>query len=266
VNGRAVHASCVAAQAQAHGLDAKAALDECIAFELLAQEAEARGLRGDVEVGEAWRRELVREVITADLGVLETFDDLPPAFLKSIDFEKQKTYLRRPEIRVAQYVRCAFPKQKRIPEGAPLDLEMRALCDAVWAEVEPQGILLPAELFAIADRVTTARGLPALERPKDPYPVPPADSGVQGAVPPFRDALYALPEIGAVHPPVRTKFGWDIILWHDVIPAADLTQEIFTADVRKYFVPWSDGIARQLGVTYDIDDELLGTLVEDAPE
>ena len=55
VNGRTVWASCVAAQAGAitAGSEAErraAALDQCIAFELLAQAAEARGLASTASI------------------------------------------------------------------------------------------------------------------------------------------------------------------------------------------------------------------------
>jgi hypothetical protein len=265
VNGQPVYGSCVAAQAAGHGLDARAALDQCVAFELLAQEAERRGLRDDLDVGDAWRRELVRAVIREDLGKLTSFDQLPPAFLASIKFEEQKNLFQRPEIRVSQYVRCKVPK--KTPEGAPEDLAARDLCEAIFAELgDDEGVLAP-ELFEVAERIAKVKGAETPEHPAKPYVVFPEDAKVKKTEKEFHDAIYALPEIGRLHAPVRTRNGWDVILWNDTIPPADVTQEIFHADLRKYFIPWSDGIARGLGVTPWIDEALLATLAEpDEPE
>jgi len=264
IDGHPVYGSCVAAQAAGHGLDARAALDQCLAFELLAQEAERRGLRADLDVGEAWRRELVRAVIIADLGTLTSFEQLPPAFLASVKYDEQKTFFHRPEIRVAFYVRAEFPKKTKVPEGSPLDLAAKELADAIFAELGDAEGVLSTELVEVAERLAKQRGAPPPDRPKDPYEVPPEGSGVKTAIKEFRDAIYALPAIGRIHAPVRTKWGWDVILWNDTLPAADFTQQIFQADLRRYFVPWSDGIARGLGLTRSVDDELFKRLYGDA--
>src|SRR5688500_12830444 len=63
VDGRPVYGSCVRAQVAGLGVDVAAALDQCVAFELLAGAADAQGLRADEDVGDAWRREMVRALI-----------------------------------------------------------------------------------------------------------------------------------------------------------------------------------------------------------
>src|SRR5690349_1737646 len=84
VDGHPIYGSCVAAQASHLHLDAHAALDQCVAFELLAQAAEAKGLRDDPDVVDTWRREMVRRLIEVDLGHFATLDDLPPDFTAPI--------------------------------------------------------------------------------------------------------------------------------------------------------------------------------------
>lgn len=262
VNGHPVYGSCVAAQAAAHALEARAALDQCVAFELLAQEAEARGLRADVEVGEAWRRELVRAVIDDDLGEIDTFDELPRAFLDRIEFdEKQRPFLHRPEMRAAYFVRAAVAKTAK-PGGAE-DEAARALAQAIYDELRDRDDVLRDDLVETGTRLAAERGMPEIQTEPEPYFTPPDDSSpVRAAVPPFRNALYALPAIGTVHAPVRTKWGWDVILWHDTLPAADLTEQMLGAAMRGYFVVWSDAIARTLGRTWTIDEALLASLAE----
>lgn len=264
VGGHPVYASCVEAQA-AHGhLDANAALDECVAFELLAQEAERRGLRADLDVADAWRRELVRGVIVEDLRRLETFDDLPPELLKAVKFEaEQKPFLHRPDMRAAWYVRAPVPKNTVL--GSPVDDQAKALADAIYAEVAGRDDVTAPELIAIGERVAKDRGDPPPFHEAKPKITPQESGVVRAAVKEFRDALYALPAIGTVHAPVRTAWGYDIILWHDTVPGEDLTEQIFEADVRSYFIPWSDAIARELGVTTSIDDARLATLAEPSP-
>ena len=85
VNDRPVFADCVEHQARAHGIDRRAALEECIDFELLAQEAEARGLASHPDAVAVRKREAVRKLLATRsmLGIqttntLENRCALPP--------------------------------------------------------------------------------------------------------------------------------------------------------------------------------------------
>jgi hypothetical protein len=68
-------------------------------------------------------------------------------------------------------------------------------------------------------------------------------------------------EIGRTTNAVRTKWGWDVIVWTDDVPAADPPEAEITAkllpDVKAgYFGHWVDEVARSLGVhvTFDKDN------------
>src|SRR5262245_41561856 len=77
VGGRPVWASCVVEQAQRQHVTREAALDQCIAFELMAQEAEKRGLAAAPEVTDATKTALVsRLVAVAFEGTYRTPADL----------------------------------------------------------------------------------------------------------------------------------------------------------------------------------------------
>ncbi len=260
VDGRPVYASCVEAQAEHLGVDVRAALDQCIAFELLAGAADARGLRDDPEVIETWRREMVRTVIRADLSPIARLEDLPEEFLTPL-LEARGAYRYRPLMRASYYARVEVP-ETAAPDG-PEDRAARAVADAVYAELGEQPGLLPDELVAATER--HAGGL-EVSHIATPYLTPERDDmPVQVAVPEYRKALYAIPEIGRISPPVRTRWGWDLILWWDTLPATDFSESFFAAARQNFFQMWAGRIARQLGLKTWIDEALLAGLVEDAP-
>lgn len=249
VNGKPVYASCVVTQGAAHGLDAKAALDECVAFELMAQEAEARGLRAELDVADAWRRELVRAVIEDEYAGLTEIEQFPREILAAIKYDEFREALHRPESRRVFWFRAAVKKT----DPPEYDQKARELAEALYAELGDDEGVLPAELFDAGNRLAAERGLRPDRIPSDPKLIPPEGAKVQGVLPVFRDAAYAIPAIGRLHPPIRTNGGWDVLLWHDTLPAADLTPGFVRAAQQRYFAWWTD----RLGVTYDIDDQKL---------
>ncbi len=264
VNGKPVYGSCVAAQAAGHGVDARAALDQCVAFELLAQEAEARGLLADLDVADAWRRELVRAVIQTDLGSITSYDQLLARFPDKTARE-HVAFQHRPEMRVAYFVRAEL-KRKDGP-GSPAEIAAGEVMQAVYDELASVEGLMPADLVEVAQRIGTAHGGVkvssgdiATTREKVP--------GVRVAIPQYRQALYEIPEIGRIHTPIRVDgYGWDVILWSETLPALDMTQTLLDSDLRRYFDPWTDQLAAGLGITYDIDDAKLAAVYgEDAAE
>jgi hypothetical protein len=260
VAGRPVYASCVQAQAEHLGLDVRAALDQCVDFELLAQAADARGLRADPDVIDAWRREMARAVIRAELTPITKLGDLPPEFVEPLLARRGK-FLHRPVIRLAHFVVIDVPKHAVL--DGPEDTAAREAAERVYADLAFDQGVLPDELFAATDRHTA--GL-TVTRSKEPYPTPATgDSPVRAAVPPFRNALYAIPEIGMVSPPVRTQWGWNVILWWDTWPEADLSASFFLSARQTWFQRWADQLGASLGLQPWIDQERLAGLAEDAP-
>jgi hypothetical protein len=254
VDGRPVYGSCVRAQAQGMHVDAKQALDQCIAFEVLAGEADKRGLREDADVGDAWRKELVRAIIRKELGAIHSLDDLPPAMVEKYRTGTAKI-LDRPALRTAQWVRVEVPETA--PRGGPEDLAAKAVADKIYAELGPQGGLQPEDLQAAGDRAAAGTGIEVSVSAK-PYTTPedPVEGMIVG-VPEFRAALYSIPELGHVAAPTRTQWGWDVILWWDDHPPEDRTQSFFEFLRPKYFDFWVSRLAKLSGVPVKIDEDLL---------
>lgn len=259
VDGRPVYGSCVEAQARHLGLDRDAALEQCVRFELLAGVAEARGLIDDPDVVEAWRRELVRAVIDDELGDLERLEDLPEDFLAPL-LAKHGAYLQRPELRALHYARAFVPREA--PVDSPADVAARRVMEAAYAELRDEEGVLPDELVRVAERHAAGTDV-KIQHSDKPFPTPKDDlPNVRGAVQPVREAVWALPEIGRISPPVRTPWGWDLILWHQTIEAADLTASYFEFARTEYFAAWARRVAAELGLPIVVDEARLAALAE----
>lgn len=260
VNGRPVWGSCVAAQAQAlpraeRTADQRRAqaLDQCIAFELLAQAAAARGLAAAPEVAEATRTASVNRLVATDFEQrYRTPEDMKPL----LDFAIQRNAGRMHSVqrRSSTYARFVVPKE------APPALEARAhaLADRLAAELSGEAGLYNVHLTFAAARVAADEGV-QLET-ADVRPMRQDD-----LVEPYAAALYAIPEVGRIAPAVRTPWGWDVVLWTGGVEPketarADLVVELFPEVRRRQFQLWVTQLAKQLGVHVEVDQATIGKL------
>lgn len=252
VNGRPVWGSCVAAQAKGQVKTREAALDECVAFELLAQAAEARGLTSAPEVVEATRTALVSRVV--ELGFESRYQS--PADLKDLldrHVERNKDRLARDEGRSSMYARVPLTKPLAEPEEPPASIVELAQKLANERGLTPLHFRAAvAEVFGTAKvEVTELRYF-----------------GKAGLIPEYGDPLFAIPEVGSTYPrPVRSKFGWDVILLTGLVPARTYTREAAAAEAFPeariaYFNVWVEQIARSLGIKVEKDLEQLTKLEE----
>jgi hypothetical protein len=259
VAGRPVWGSCVAAQAATHKLGKTAALDQCIAFELLAQAAEARGLDRDSEVVEAARTAMVSQLVAIAFdSVYKTPADLGDQFQKII--EKNKWRMHRPEYRGSTFVRVV------VPDGSPADVDAsaHALADKIAAALADKTGLFGVDLVETAQRIARENNGHVEYSdypPTDPYRL----NKVYG------DALYAIPEVGRISPPTRTKWGWDIVLWTGGITKRDITRdeladEMFPDIRRSYFNVWVGEIAHDHNIVIKTDEAQIAKLAEDEPD
>jgi hypothetical protein len=276
VNGRPVWSSCVALQAQPPATRAlgpagarsdprdpaqrrAAALDQCIAFELLAQAAEARGLGAAPEVGAAVKRAAVNRLVATEFEPrYQAPGDLKPA----VDAVMQRNAWRMhvPQLRSSAFARFTVPK------GAPpeLDAKAHALADQLARELAGQTGLYSVHLTEAATRIAAGSGVKL-----DTSEVKPSHR--DSLVAPYADALYAIPEIGRIAPAVRTEWGWDVVLWTGGIEAQDRTRDEVVAEIfpelrRRQFQLWATQLARQLGVHVEVDQTAVARLdSEDAP-
>ncbi|MFN0245772.1 MAG: hypothetical protein ACKV2T_02620 [Kofleriaceae bacterium] len=247
VNGRPVWASCVAAQAamnvrtRAAG-DSSAevartrALDECIAFELLAQEADKRGLADDAEVIDATRTALVNRVV--EVGFEQRYakaEDLGERFDKW--FRDNAFRMSRPELRGSAYLRVAGP-----------DDTARPAAQAIYNQLANRTGLFAFDLRPLSK---AKKGAPPIE-----YTVVP-DKAASELEPTYRAALFAIPEVGRVAPPVKTPWGWDVILWTGGLPPKETSREDLVAEAfpelrRSMFPVWVAQVTRELGLKPEV--------------
>lgn len=250
VNGRPVWGSCVTAQA-ARGASRDEALHQCVDFELMAQAAEARGLATDPEVVLQTRTALVSQLVALAYEDKYTRPEDFGAFWDR-SLARNRFRFDHPEARGSVYVRVPVPKQAP-PEAVQAAKQQ---IDAVYAALRDERGLMKPHIEAIAKRATTAK----LDIAQVPPDILDGRLDRSYAVP-----LFQIPEIGRVSPPVRTPWGWDIILWDSVVPEIHATpDEIVAAALpeikRAYFPQWVNAIAKNLGVHIQIVDKNLPLL------
>ena len=243
VNGRPVWGSCVSVQ---HSLD------QCIGFELMAQTAEQRGLAVDPEVVQATHTAMVSRLV-ADQYEARQFT---PAELGSVwtDLvEKRRYQWDHDEVRASHYIRV--PAEKVTPEQ---DAAAHALADQIAAAAAQQTGWIPSMLDELADKIAAGR---PIEKSNVSFKLP------RQLVEPYAKALFALPEVGRTSPAVRTQWGWDIVLYTQVLPAvhpteAELEKEVMPAVKERYFSVW----VHQLEVAMGLHVEETPKPLEELPE
>lgn len=258
VSGVPIYAACVARQAAARAISRQAALDECIGFELLAQEAQRRGLDEHRAVIEATATESVRRYIDeAFIARYPDPDGTDRALLQKLYDKARPRIYYKPLYRHTVHVRAPVSGKE---EGSPKDLAARALAEEIHAALADKRELSNADFYSLAQEVAGER---TLEK-GDPFSFPrrPEDYH-RGAVEPFAAAAFAIPEVGMVSAPARTKWGWDIILLTRIEPRLDksleeVKHELFAIVRRQEWLKWSKQHGR--GVRVEIALEALETL------
>jgi hypothetical protein len=255
VDGRPVWGSCVAAQLRRGAKDRRAALDECVDFELLAQAAERRGATQGPEVAEATRRALVSRLIEVGFeDAYKTPDDLRAPIDKVVVHYRDQ--LDKPELRGSTFARVEIAKD------APRDQDTKAreLADRIGAALENETGLFPSHVSDTANRLAAGTGLKVTTADFRP-------ATREALVPAYATALFSIPEVGRVAKPTRTEWGYDIILLTSLIPAHLYTRDEVAAQVfpdvrRKYFGVWVNEIIKSLGVDITINKDRVDHLDE----
>ncbi len=254
VDGRPVWGSCVTAQSL--GTTRDAALRQCIDFELLAQAAEARGLATDPGVQDALHTELVERFV--EKYYEDKFakpSDLGKIMDKVVDDNLRA--LHRPESRASTYVRV------KLAADAPAarDALAHQLADKLAARVRDETGLFAVTLAELTDPVKPEIAAAGFEYERSDVPTHQATKLVK----PYADALFAIPEVGRTAGPIRTEWGWDVILYTGGTPAAELTRDDLAAEVfpdlrRSYFDVWAREVQKKLGAKVELVDENLAKL------
>ncbi len=251
VNGRPVFGSCVTTQA-ARGASKQHALDECIAFELLAQQATSYAT--DPEVSLATRTALVNQFIAREYeDKLTKPADFGPFWDKAL--ERNRRVIDHGEARASAYARVTIEKTA----SAAQDAAARAIAEEVAKATQNERGLTPAHLNEIALRVAAGRA-------KIDFGAVPSYLNEGGLDPSYATPLFAIPEVGRTSGAVRTPWGWEVILFSDVIPPEKLSPDEITAKVlpdvkRSYFAIWANQLAAKSSVKiFDANVPLLEDL------
>ena len=260
VNGRPVWGSCVTTQARTIAVASRtadqlraAALAQCVAFELLAQAAEARGLAAAPEVAEASRGAAVNRLVeTAFEQRYRGPDDLAPQVDQVMKTNAWRMHVV--ELRSSTFARFL------VPDAAPpgLDARAHALADRLAAELAGETGLFNVHLTEAAGRIASDSGV-KLET-ADVKPTHRDD-----LVAPYAAALYAIPAVGRTSPAVRTQWGWDVVLWTGGVEAQERTRDELIAAIfpelrRRQFQLWVTQLGKQLGVHIAVDQAAVARL------
>lgn len=214
VDGVPVYDDCVRIQAEAHGLDARAALSECIDFELLAREAERRGYRRHPAVLAAEKNESVRRLLDADIvAPMPSVESVPREDLEAA-YQRLRKYIYAPERRSIFHVYAAF-ETRNAPPGSDDDVRARELAQAISAALIEERGVTPERLLDTARQVAAGRAIGPVDKNTNEFrrevfwvyinkPDLPYD---------FSQAVFEIPEPGRVSRPTRSLFGWHVTLF-----------------------------------------------------
>ena len=209
-------------------------------------------------VRDAAQTAMVSELIAKEFEARYTKPaDLGPRLDKVLT--DQAFRMHRPELRGSTYARV------KVPKDATPDTEAaaHALIDQIAAALAGQTGLFPDHLRDTATRV--AAGTHLTVESEDYKAVP--RSGLE---PTYGAALFGIAEIGQVSAPVRTPWGWDLVLWTSGTPARELTRDELAAEAfpelrRSFFQVWVNQLVKSLGLHISVDAEQLARLDEGTP-
>ena len=238
VNGKPVWGSCVAVQA-ARGATRQAALGQCVDFEVLAQAADQRGTASSADVRDATHTAMVSELVaTAYEDGYTRPEQFGAAWQQALARGLWK--ISHEDYRASSYVRVP------VAEQAP-----RAEVEAAKAEADQIAAALAHESGLMGPSLTGLAQAAAPGTKLDHQDVTAFRAG--GLDTQYAAALFGLKEIGRASQAVRTKWGWDVVVWTDDVPEthpsqAEIDAQLLPEVKLAYFDHWVDMIAKGLGV------------------
>jgi hypothetical protein len=225
VDGVPVSATRVAAHARATGLEPRAAIDDLVKFELLAQAAARRGLAASPEVAEARTRELSRRLLQVEFEAHTRPEDIPEADLRR-EHERNRRHFQHPEIRTVMTVLFKAKKGEATPaQEAKARASAQELLERWRAERLADGKAARAIVDTYYGHLDSVR--------VDEF------NTYQGA-PVERDwlaAVLALKSQGAVTGPLRTFYGWQDVFLVQLHPARDTPEAEALQTIRRELHP-----------------------------
>lgn len=239
VDGHPISVADVTTQARASGKDPQQALQELIDAELLAREAERRGLVSDPAVQRARDTEMVRRFLQEDFERNYTADNSITGDLIRRAYERSRGRLVHPLLKEVSHIVVLTPKAR--PEAEQLADEVHRRALKVKTEDEFKHIATDLEaagkqigLTVRAEHLVTNRKGTTVEE--------------------FAKAAYDLQKPGDISPVVRTSFGYHVIWLSQNIQEENITLEQVEPKIRKdlwpevrkrIFARYQDELAKQ---------------------
>lgn len=266
VGGVPIYEQCVAIQAQAHKLDRRAALDECIAFEVLAQAAQKRGLHLDPDVDAIRRTESVRQLLHHEIVAPMPSVEATDRSILEDAYREFRDRIYAPERREIFHLYAPFPKHRE-PRGTEGDAAAKKRAEELYAQLSQWRDLTPDEMLFIAQGIAGDEPLGPIDDKTDTFrrevfkvyldqPNMPRE---------FSHAAFDIPEVGMVSVPTRSDYGWHIILYLSRDPARmanvdEAAQWLFQAVRFQRYRAFSGELGKDVDV--EIDEQALSRLQE----
>jgi peptidyl-prolyl cis-trans isomerase C len=217
VDGVPIHARDVAAQARRKHVDRKEALQDLIEFELLAAEAQRRGLHDSREVIQEGKRTSVQQYLAATFEKDFTRSDVPEHELRAA-YEKAKAEYVHPELRKSVHILVVTgDPNAKTPVDKTLDAQARSIANRV-RDLARSDAKDAASFLELAERVKKELGDPKAPQIRAENLPPTPVTQLEG---PFAEVLFRMTP-NTVSDPVRTRYGWHVIYLESIDRARDL--------------------------------------------
>lgn len=220
------------AYAQAHpDRSPRALAEELIEFELMAAEAERRGLASEPTVERAAAQAMVQRLLMTDFEPKWTPEALPESMVRQ-SYDRNRGIFVRPEIRDADHLLATIDGAR--PTDPQVDAASRVLLEEIRADLMANPAADRDTFRARADQYQAqaeALGI-TLKAEKLPF------FALKGAmVAPFSEAVFALEKPGTLTPVFPTRFGWHLARVSTIKPAVNRSFEAAEAEIRAKIVP-----------------------------
>jgi len=209
VNEQPIYARCVATQAKAHSLGAQEALEECISFALLAQEAQREALLAHPKVQRIGKEEMVRHFVEARYPIASAAD-LPMPLVKRLWDRVNVPRYNHPELRDIVFCRISMPRGK-----GPKSTEFKTaytFLQGIYERFAERRDLEENDLFKPCYEEYKEAGIAEIKLRT--FDLNPPERYAKS----FRPTVFNVPAAGMLAPPLFTRFGLDLILVTRVIP------------------------------------------------
>jgi hypothetical protein len=204
---------------------------ELLEFELLAAEADRRGLADDAAVRRAVNEVMVQRLLITDFEPTWTAESLPVDMVRE-SYRKNRGFFVRPEIRDGDHLLATLDDKR--PTDPEVDAGCRALLEKIRAELLTAPVPNREAFRARVDQYQAeakALGI-TLRAEKLPF------FALKGRMlPAFSEAMFALDAPGQLTAVFPTQFGWHLGRVETIKPALNRSFEEAEAELRKKITP-----------------------------